>query len=219
MPLQFEQYHRRSIRIKDFDYSQIGPYFITICVKGNACRLGEVVDGEMRLSREGEIAAESWLWLATQYGVELDYWTVMPNHSHGVILIRDRGRGGSRTAPTQTIQAAKAKNLDRRGGSRAAPTSQSGPKPLGGLIGAFKTVSTKKINGLHGTPGATFWQRNYYEHIIRDENSLDRIREYIVHNPLRWMLDRENLDRQGEDEFDRWLQSFSKSSTSKQPAT
>lgn len=77
-----------------------------------------------------------------------------------------------------------------RDGSRTAPTVTR--KPIGRIIGAFKTVSTKRINELRGTPGAPVWQRNYYEHIIRDEESLHRIREYIVNNPMQWELDREN---------------------------
>ena len=83
-------------------------------------------------------------------------------------------------------------------------------KPLGRLIGAFKTISTKQINFIRKTSGASFWQRNFYEHVIRDDHALNRIREYITTNPLRWDLDRENPQAQGRDEFDNWLATFKK---------
>ena len=106
----------------------------------------------MCVNDAGRVAAESWRWLASQYPyVTLDEWTVMPNHLHGILILT--GRGGSRTAPTV--------------------------KPLGRLIGAFKTVSTRRINQLRRTPGALVWQRNFWEHIVRDEPELQRIRTYI----------------------------------------
>jgi REP element-mobilizing transposase RayT len=150
--------------LKEYDYSQAGAYFVTICTQNRACLLGEIVDGEMRLSEVGRVVAEAWKWLAVQYPhVELDISIVMPNHLHGIIMIHDD---------------------IRRGGSRAAPTETR--KPLGQLIGSFKTVSTKRINALRLTPGEPFWQRNYYEHVIRNEADLAEIREYILNNPARW---------------------------------
>jgi putative transposase len=169
------KHHRRSIRLKGYDYTQAGAYFITIVTQDRACLFGEVVEGEMRLNPFGEIVAESWQWLAMQYDyVELDEWVIMPNHLHGTIVITD-DRGGSRTAPT----------VKR--------------KPVGRLIGAFKTVSTKRINEHRDTPGVPVWQRNYYEHIIRNEDDLEAIRRYIACNPLRWHLDRENVRATGTD--------------------
>ena len=160
---------RRSIRLQGYGYSQAGAYFITVCTQGRECMFGEIVDGTMRVNDAGQIVVSSWEWLATQYDhVELDTWEIMPNHLHGIIVITDNCRGGSRTAPT---------------GRR---------KAIGRLIGAFKTVSTKSINELQETPGVKLWQRNYYEHIIRNEKELDRIREYIIVNPARWDTDQEN---------------------------
>ncbi len=160
------------------------------------------------------MAADLWAWLADQYDyVELDHWVIMPNHIHGIIVITDdrRGeiyhirRGGSRTAPTTEQSDIGARTAPTTtpttpttvqsdiGGQPAPTTEQSTPtKPLGRLIGAFKTVSTRRINEQHAMPGAKFWQRNYYEHIIRNEADLDRIREYIENNPLRWELDKLN---------------------------
>lgn len=172
-------HHRRSIRLQTYDYSRSGAYFVTICVQGKACLFGDVVDGTMRLNDAGGIVARTWEWLPTRNAhVELDAWVVMPNHVHGIIVLTGDGwgeldgggRGGS-----------------GKGGSRTAPTDTR--KSLGRLVGMFKTVSTKQMNILRGTPGATVWQRNYWEHIVRDESELDRIREYIVNNPGKWEMD------------------------------
>ncbi len=201
-----QRHHRRSIRLRGYDYAQPGAYFVTVVAQQRACLFGDVVDCKMRLNDAGRVVAQTWAWLAQQYEyVELDAWVVMPNHLHGIIVIRDdigmeNGggsqnvgdddvRGGSRTAPTTT--------------PRTIPTTPETPtvtettppkrKTIGRLVGAFKTVSTKHINQLRGTPGVAVWQRNYYEHIIRNQAALERIRAYIAHNPHRWESDRENL--------------------------
>ena len=167
------KHHRRSIRLKGYDYSSAGYYFVTICVRGGVCSLGDIVDGEMVYSEYGRIAMESWLWLADQYDyVSLDEWSIMPNHMHGIPVYND-------SAPC-------------RGGSQTAPTVKR--KPLGRLIGAFKTVSTKQINDLRGTPGAPFWQRDFWDHIIRNERALIAIREYIRNNPALWEADKLHPD-------------------------
>jgi REP element-mobilizing transposase RayT len=164
-------HHRRSIRLKGFDYSTTGVYFVTLCTQNRECLFGEVVDGEMKVNELGQIVEGCWAWLTRQYAhVILDTWTVMPNHLHGIIMITPDGRGGSRTAPTI---------VDKR-------------KPLGRLIGAFKTVSTKRINALRNTPAVAVWQRNYYEHVIRSEDELVRTSEYILNNPARWAEDENN---------------------------
>lgn len=145
---------------------------MTICTQNRECLLGKIVDGEIRLSEVGQIVADAWEWLAMRYPyVELDISILMPNHLHGIIMIHDDiRRGGSRTAPTKIR------------------------KPLGRLIGAFKTVSTKRINESRNTPGNRVWQRNYYEHVIRNEADLAEVREYILNNPARWNEDDYNPD-------------------------
>jgi putative transposase len=182
-----QRHHRRSIRLKGYDYAQPGAYFVTICVQGGECVLGQVVNGEMELSEWGQIAAESWGWLAERYPyVTVDAWVVMPNHTHAIITIHDDpGRGGSRPAPTGTAPTGMAPTIGNTTVKR---------KPLGRLIGAFKTVSTKQINLSRDTPGARFWQRNYWEHIIRDEKSYQRIYRYIQHNPAGWKDDQLHPD-------------------------
>jgi len=185
---------RRSIRLKGYDYRQAGGYFVTLVTQGRERLFGEVVNETMVLNDFGKIAAETWLWLETQYPyVALGKWVVMPNHFHGIIFILDDvddgdGRGGSRSAPTAP---------------RSAPTAPQSitdmvkRKPLGRLIGAFKTVSTKHINLARQTEGAIVWQRNYYEHILRNETELDRVTRYIASNPVRWADDNENPNRPG----------------------
>ncbi len=171
---------RRIIRLQGYDYSQPGAYFVTICVQNRECLFGDVRRGKMVLNELGEIVAESWQWLERQYEhVEMDEWVVMPNHLHGIMVIKDC-RGGSRTAPTGSDQPKR--------------------KPLGRLIGAFKTVSTKRVNEIQNTPGAKLWQRNYYEHIIRSEEDLKRIRTYLAQNPAKWEFDRENPSVRSQDQ-------------------
>ena len=164
---------RRSIRLEEYDYSQAGAYFVTLCTLNRECLFGNITEGKMILNAAGRIVSDSWVWLARQYDyVLLDESIIMPNHLHGIIVIEDRRRpnaGGSRTAPTMEKQ-----------------------KSLGRLVGAFKTISTKKINQTRATQSAKLWQRNYYEHVIRNDEELNRVREYISHNPLKWELSRDN---------------------------
>ncbi|VEN75340.1 conserved hypothetical protein [Candidatus Desulfarcum epimagneticum] len=175
-----EKHHRRSLRLKAYDYSKSGAYFVTICARNRECLFGDITDGRMAHSDSGRIASESWLWMGDQYGhVILDAWTIMPNHMHGIVFISG-GRGGSRTAPVSSTAAPRC----------ILPVNRR--KPLGRLIGSFKTVSTKRINQMRDTPGEKIWQRNYYEHIIRNDKELTRVREYIDQNVLKWEWDREN---------------------------
>ena len=156
--------------MKGYDYAENGAYFVTVCTHRRECLFGEIMDGKMALNEYGEIVSESWKWLGVQYDyIELDAWMIMPNHMHGIIVINHDCRGGSRTAPTEK------------------------PKPVGRCIGAFKTVSTKQINQIRNTPGLSVWQRNYWEHIIRNEKSLENIRDYIINNPSKWDEDENNL--------------------------
>lgn len=198
------KHHRRSIRLPGYDYSQSGAYFVTICVNQRQCLFGDVVDGQMQLNQYGEIVADTYQWLCQHYShLHTDEWIIMPNHFHAIMIIDHQSRlntdkpcrGVSRNAPT-TNQRQNANEINH---SRNAPTTNQQidylpnqiikPKPLGRLIGAFKTVSTKKINILRDSPGTPLWQRNYYEHIIRNQNGMNNIRQYIVNNPLSWDLD------------------------------
>jgi REP element-mobilizing transposase RayT len=161
-------HHRRSIRLKGYDYSRNSAYFVTMCSWERESIFGELVDGEMRLNYWGLIIDATWCWLGKQYPyLELEDYVVMPNHLHGILLF-DRCKGGSRTAPTGKT------------------------KPLGQILGAFKTRSTKLVNEFRQTPGAPIWQRNYYERIIRNQGELNRMGDYIVSNPVNWIDDENN---------------------------
>jgi putative transposase len=180
------RHHRRSIRLKGYDYTQAGAYFITICTHGRECLFGEVVDGEMRLNTLGEIVHRTWSDLPNHVvRIVLDEFVVMPNHIHGIIMVGDQSVVGAGSVGAGSVGA----------GSEPAPTTTK-RHGLPEIIRQFKTFSARRINEHRGTAGTPVWQRNYYEHIIRDEESLNRIREYIANNPLQWELDRENPDVQ-----------------------
>lgn len=170
-------HHRRSIRLRDYDYSRAGAYFITICTHSCECLLGNLVDGEIRLNKYGDIARDEWLKTGEiRRDVLMDAFVIMPNHVHGIITITDHRRGTSRRAPT-TEQFGK-------------PVPNSIPT----IVRLFKSASTKRINQSRNTPGARVWQRNYHEHVIRNDADLGRTREYIANNPRKWDMDSENPD-------------------------
>ena len=156
---------------------------MTICAYQRQCMFGDVVDGQMVLNQYGAIVTETYQWLCQRYlYLYSDEWIVMPNHFHAIMVITDKScRGVSRNAPT-TNERHNANVINKQG------------KPLGGLIGAFKTVSTKQINILRNAPGTPIWQRNYYEHIIRNQDAMNKIRQYIVNNPISWDLDQLHPD-------------------------
>jgi len=146
----------------------------------------------LRPSAIGLLAECEWLrTFLIRENLAPDVYVIMPNHIHGIVRIED----GS-----------------RRGTARRAPTFEQFGRPLRGslptLVRAFKAAATKRLGEIRGSARASLWQRGYYEHVIRDDESLERVREYIVNNPLRWDLDRENPGRAGEDAFDRWLATF-----------
>jgi REP element-mobilizing transposase RayT len=150
---------------------------------------GEIVDGKMALNEFGDIANECWRELPEHFGhIELDDYIIMPNHIHGIILITDddNDRGTARRVPTGRAPTYDGK-IPRRFGKPI-----SGSLPI--IIGSFKSAVTKHINELRNSPGAKLWQRNYWEHIIRNERDLNRIRKYIRNNPRKWSIDNENPD-------------------------
>jgi putative transposase len=267
-----EKHRRRSIRLKGYDYSQAGVYFVTICTQGRACLFGEVVDGEMRLNDAGRMVVAEWERLPALFpNVVLDAFVVMPNHIHGIVILTDpaddatdgataigatisgattggaaTGGATTRVAPTmagddatpvgaglvpapstpaQSVPTPSVPAPSTPAQSVPAPSvpasstpAQSVPTPsvpvpstpapstpalstpaptLGDVIGAFKSrVTVEYARGVRTFGWTPFdrrlWQRNYYEHIIRNEEALNRIRRYIVENPIRWAFDREN---------------------------
>jgi len=191
MPIQYkpENHHRRSIRLAGYNYKQSGAYFVTIVTQNRNCLLGDITAGEIVLNDTGQIAQASWNGLSSRFPVvSLDYFVVMPNHIHGIIMV-----GAPFIAANSTPHNNVA--IFREGAMNRAPT-------LGEIIRAYKAASARVIRQTVKPDFA--WQRNYYEHIIRGEESLNRIRQYILENPLRWSIDRENPEASNPEPEDAW---------------
>ena len=177
-----KQHHRHSIRLKGYDYSSAGAYFVTICVHNGESTLGEITNDEMNPSLFGRIAAECWDDLPNHYPhLILDAFVVMPNHVHGILVLDDIPvRAGLKPARDDTPD-------DVGAGLKPAPTTRHA---LSEIVRAFKTFSARRINTARNAKGIPFWQRNYYEHIIRNERSYFAIRDYIFNNPINWREDK-----------------------------
>ena len=167
---------RKQLRLRHYDYTQTGSNFVTICTHDRRCILGNVVDGKMLLSDAGKVVSECWNDLPNHYQhIELGEFIVMPNHVHGIVVITGSAEGLTSKKP--------------QAGFKPAPTARHS---LSEVIRGFKTFSGRRINRLTNSTGQPVWQRNFYEHVIRDETSLHTIREYIVNNPAKWSEDRYN---------------------------
>lgn len=189
-------HHRRSIRLRDYDYARDGVYYVTVCVHGRECLFGEITDEGMRLSCFGEIVREEWMRSAEiRKEIVLDEFVVMPNHLHGIMVING---GVGATGPVARNGDADDNGDDghdratRREGDPAGRPYGPVSGSVGAIIGQFKSIATKRINALRDNPGCPVWQRNYHERVIRTERELAAIREYIVNNPAQWALDQEN---------------------------
>jgi putative transposase len=182
-------HHRRSIRLKDYDYAQQGAYYLTICIHERRFCLGEVEAGQVRLSDAGQMVNSWWVELAEKFkGIELDYYVVMPNHIHGIVVI-----GGDGVGADLGVRPREEWQIKRGQTQRSAPT-------LGEMVQWFKTMSTNDYirnvkTGSFPRFNKYFWQRNYYEHVIRNDEDLNRAREYIQLNPLKWEEDDLNPQR------------------------
>jgi putative transposase len=178
--------NHHSLRLKDHDYTLPGPYFITTVTHSREGLLGNVVDGGVVLNEFGMIVRDCWIWLGEQFPyLELGESIVMPDHFHGIIQIGDPQSRRDRSRPVPT-GAAPVPTGAAPVPTGAAPAPALIIKPLGQLIGAFKTVSAKRINLLRGTPGSPVWQRDFHDRIVRDEEELARIHQYIQENPRLW---------------------------------
>lgn len=210
------KYHRRSIRLKGFDYTQEGAYFVTICTQNQACLFGDIVNGQMRLNDVGTIADICWRAIPEHFPrVVLDVFVIMPNHVHGIIWIGpgNRANVGAKDVGISANLGAKdvgisdnvgakdmeisdnvgAKNfspLPPRLSQRGASAFRSPSKTVGSIVRGFKIGVTKWVRSNKNF--YTVWQRNYYEHIIRNETALNRLRQYIADNPAHWADDQEN---------------------------
>jgi putative transposase len=192
---------RKSPRLSGYDYSQDGAYFVTVCVQGRLFLFGEIVAGNMRLNSAGQMLGKWWAELERKFPpLKIDeHYVVMPNHFHGIVWVQEEKLFSRPIA----IGSPANSTLPLAKGGHAGP-------PLQRMVQWFKTMTTNEyIHGVKelGWPQfqGSLWQSGFYDHVIRDEASLNRIREYIATNPLRWDLDRENPRSRGSDEFDRWL--------------
>jgi putative transposase len=179
-----ERHHRRSIRLCEYDYAQPGEYFVTVCTHDRVCSLGEIVDGTVRLSNAGRLVHEEWFKAAAirpNVVLHPDEFVVMLNHIHGIIRIASSTDNDDAPRPKPNAVAA------------VAPRGVAAGS-LGAIVGQFKSVTTKGINRTRNSPGAPVWQRDYFEHVVRDESDLERIRRYITENPARWTEDSEYPD-------------------------
>ena len=183
-----QKHHRRSIRLKGYDYSQQGAYFVTLVTHERQCLFGEVVDGEMVLNEYGKIVYEEW-FLSTKIRNEIvlhkKEFIVMPNHIHGIVWIKSDIIDVGITEMNGTT------GLLGSTGRSTQLTRPNGPanKSLSSFIAGYKSSVTKRINQIRQAPGVPVWQRNYYEHIIRNESGVNKIREYILNNPSNWKKD------------------------------
>lgn len=178
-------FHRRSIRLKEYDYTQPSAYFITMVTYQRQCLFGKVIDGEMRLNGFGEIAKEEWFHTAelrSYVRLHSDAMVVMPNHLHGIIWIDEMNPDICRgAAPLRPYKP----NINH--------LTNITPNSLGAIVRAYKSSVTYRINALRDSRGIHIWQRNYYEHIVRDQSELETIAGYILANPVHWADDPENI--------------------------
>ena len=192
-----QKYHRRSIRLKGYDYSQEGAYYVTIVTWQREFLFGNIVNQEMMLSPYGEIVQKWWEEIPVHFpNVETGAFVIMPNHVHGIIYIFEERRG---TVPVpdddgeNTISQNNKMSGVIQGGETPPLRAFDGIPTLGQIVAYFKYQSTKEMNKIDNTGTVTkFWQRNYYEHIIRNETDLQNKTDYIESNPLLWDEDDEN---------------------------
>ena len=167
------RYHRRSVRLKGYDYSQPGAYFVTIVTYQREAMFGEIMNGAMQLNPLGKLVEKCWLTISTHFPqARLDEFAIMPNHLHGIILL-STGEASADNAPTLPTNPISAD---------ASPLHPMGTKPrsIGAIIQNFKSISTRLANSLYFNPGSKLWHRNYFDHIIRNERELNDIRQYIL---------------------------------------
>jgi len=183
-----DKHHRQSQRLKGHDYAAAGAYFITLCTHNHQCLFGEIADGQMHLNELGEIVSVEWQKSPQiRQEIELDEWVVMPNHLHGIVWIQPPNPhtvGAHGRAPLPPIP-----NRDQPSG-----IAHRKPKSISSLIAGFKSATTKRINIHRSAPGTPLWQRNYYDHIIRNDTALHNIQHYIHTNPQRWAVDQLHPD-------------------------
>ena len=204
-----QMHNRRSIRFKGYDYTQAGLYFITICCQNRACLFGEIENGKMMLNDAGAIANDCWLNIPNHFpNAILHEYVIMPNHVHGIIELVGANNhspvselhspetvGANQYSPKTALHSPETnqhspKNVPVIGDNRAKNVSplRSPSKTVGSVVRGFKIGVTKWMR--QNTDTFYIWQRNYWEHIIRDDISYENISQYIINNPTKWNNDK-----------------------------
>jgi REP element-mobilizing transposase RayT len=161
--------NRKPNRLPSYDYSSHGYYFLTICTDNRIKYFGDVLNNKMILNNCGKIANDYWKNIPNIYAeIEIDQFIVMPNHVHGILIIKN----GTGRCPV--------------------PTEETRYGLISKIIGAYKSITTRKIQKISNNK--FLWQRSFYDHVIRDDNDMLRIQQYIVNNPFKWLLDRNNFE-------------------------
>ena len=209
MPYDPDSRHRRSIRLRGYDYALVGAYAFTLCAEGRVCLLGEVTGDTMRLSAAGEMIWRLWDTLPGRFpGLDLDEFIVMPNHVHGILVLAGDYRGvhqeGDHKDRPYDAASGRGEPCVRPSCIRPLPPDERSARPhgtatgsIGRILQALKSLATHEyIIGVREHGWLAFegrlWQRNYYEQIIRRQRELDAIREYIANNAAQWAADRDN---------------------------
>ncbi|MCC7165367.1 MAG: transposase [Anaerolineae bacterium] len=196
-----DRHHRRSIRLKGYDYTQAGAYYITIVTHQRQCFFGEIVNAEMKPSDLGQTALNCWLAISEHHPhADLDEFVIMPNHIHGIIVITDNARRGVPGKGVQLNAPTPPPASDAPGHTTKIPKPRDATNPfsvlsphqksLGVIVRTYKAAVTTACRAMQRYDFG--WQKNYYDHIIRNDRDLNRIREYIFNNPFNWHTDTEN---------------------------
>jgi REP element-mobilizing transposase RayT len=192
-----EKHHRRSIRLRGYDYRSDGAYFLTVCTRDRACVFGSVTGPAVNLSRRGMIASNCWHDVPNHRPyVVLDQFIVMPNHVHGIFWIED---GLADDCRADTCVA-----LHHHGNQHPRPPAGS----VGAIVGSYKAAVSREINRLRPGAARDLWQPNYFEHVIRTDRGLEAAREYVRANPERWAADRQNPEGDGTDDVEQFIQTL-----------
>ncbi|MDD3804431.1 MAG: transposase [bacterium] len=187
------KYRIASTRMKEWDYRQNGCYFVTICTKNRDEYFGEIKSGEMQSNEHGKIARKLWLEIPNHFGnARIDEYVIMPNHLHGIIILDDKREDDK--INVETLQCNVSVNaVENEFHSKISPR----PKSLSTIIRSYKSICTRMINELEtlqcNVSTKFGWQSGFYDHVIRNDASLDKIREYILNNPAQWADDEYNL--------------------------
>jgi REP element-mobilizing transposase RayT len=207
MEFNADTHRRRSLRLEHYDYAQAGAYFVTIATQGRVSLFGRIENGVIHLSEVGDMVTVHWLAVPGRFpNVALDAFVAMPNHIHGIIVIESHPhsrRGEPCVRPYEQgddKQGDDKQGDDKQGDDKHRPyrgARGTAEGSLGRVVQAFKSLTTHAyIQGVRECGWPPFekrlWQRNYFEHVIRNEGDLNAIREYIATNPLRWFEDKEN---------------------------